>query len=294
MADLPTRQVPGVHHRRVGEVVVTALSDGFLDGSMAVLRNIDEADAARMLREAFRPVPRRTSVNCFAIRSAGRTALVDCGCGPASQASAGRLFENLAAAGIAPDSVDTVLLTHMHPDHSNALADGEGHARFPAATLVMHAAELAYWTDDAQVAVAAQTGRGVPYFAAARAQMAPYRDRIRTFGGEEAVFPGVTAMPLPGHTPGHSGYRIASGDEELLVWGDIVHLPEVQIPRPEVAIQFDVDPDRAIATRRAILEQVTAEGRLVAGMHLHFPGYAHVVRRDGSFALVAEAWRLDF
>lgn len=294
MAELPTRQVPGVNHRRVGEMVVTTVSDGFLDGSMAVLRNIEEAEAARMLREAFRPVPRRTSVNCFVIRSGGRTALVDCGCGPAGQASAGRLFDNLEAAGIPAESIDTVLLTHMHPDHSNGLADGEGRARFPAAELVLHEAELAYWTDDAQVAVAAQTGRGVPYFTTARTQLAPYRDRTRTFRGGEAVFPGVTALPLPGHTPGHSGYRVSSQADELLIWGDIVHLPEVQIPRPEVAIQFDVDPDQAIATRRAMLEQAAEDGRLVAGMHLHFPGYARVVRRDGSYALVAEAWRLDF
>ena len=293
MTSLPVKQTPGLHHRRVGDIVVTAVSDGFLDGSMAVLRNVEAAEAVRMLTAAFRPVPRRTSVNCFLIRSAGRTALVDCGCGPAMQASAGKLFDNLAAADVAPESIDTILLTHMHPDHSNALADGEGRARFPAATVMMHEAELAYWNDDAQIAVAAQTGRGVPYFAAARAQLAPYAGRVRTFRDGE-VFPGVTAVPLPGHTPGHSGYRVASLKDELLIWGDIVHLPELQIPRPEVGIQFDVDPAQAIATRKAILERVASERRLVAGMHLHFPGYAHVVRQGESYALVPEAWRLDF
>jgi glyoxylase-like metal-dependent hydrolase (beta-lactamase superfamily II) len=293
MASLPAKQVPGLHHRRVGDIVVTAVSDGFLDGSMAVLRNIEPDEAARMLTAVFRPVPRRTSVNCFLIRSGDRTALVDCGCGPAMQASAGKLFENLAAAGVAPESIDTILLTHMHPDHSNALTDSEGRARFPAATVMMHEAELAYWNDDAQVEIATQTGRGVLYFPTARAQLAPYQGRIRTFRDGE-VFPGVTAVPLPGHTPGHSGYEVASLAESLLIWGDIVHLPEVQIPRPEVGIQFDVTPDMAIATRKAILARVATEGRLVAGMHIHFPGYAHVVRRDGTYALIPEAWKQDF
>ncbi len=292
MASVPAHQVPGLNHRRVGEVIVTAVSDGFLDGSMAVLRNIEAAEAARLLTESFRPVPRRTSVNCFLLRSAGRTALVDCGCGPAMQASAGKLFDNLAAAEVAPESVDTILLTHMHPDHSNGLADGEGRARFPNATVVMHEAELAYWSDDAQAAVAAQTGQGVPYFATARVQLAPYQGRIRTFRDGE-VFPGVGAVHLPGHTPGHSGYRIDGPSGGLLIWGDIVHLPEVQIPHPEVAIQFDVEPAAAVATRRSILAQVAGDRQLVAGMHLHFPGYAHVVRRDASYALIPEAWRLD-
>jgi glyoxylase-like metal-dependent hydrolase (beta-lactamase superfamily II) len=293
MANLPEKQVPGVHHRRVGDIIVTAVSDGFLDGSMAVLRNIKADEAARMLTEAFRPVPRRTSVNCFLIRAGNRTALVDCGCGPAMQASAGRLFENLAAACVSPGAVDTVLLTHMHPDHSNGLADGDGRARFPKATLIMHEAELAYWTDYAQAEIAAQSGRGVPYFATARAQLAPYGERTRTFHGGE-VFPGVTAVHLPGHTPGHSGYRVVSGEHTLLIWGDIVHLPELQIPQPEVAMQFDVDPDTAIATRKAILERVAVERQLVAGMHLHFPGYAHVARHGEMFTLVPEPWRLDF
>ncbi len=286
-------QVPGLHHRRVGGLVVSAVSDGFLDGSMAVLRNIEAAEAARLLTAAFRPVPRRTAVNCSLLRAGGRTALVDCGCGAAMQASAGKLFDNLAAAAVPPEAIDTILLTHMHPDHSNGLADAEGRARFPQATVMMHEAELAYWTDDAQPAVAARTGQGVPYFATARAQLAPYAGRIRTFRDGE-VFPGVSAVHLPGHTPGHSGYRIDGPDGGLLIWGDIVHVPEVQIPRPEVAMQFDVDLDLAVATRRAVLAQVADGRQLVAGMHLHFPGYAHLVRHGAAFAAAPEAWRLDF
>ena len=294
MSSLPERQVPGLHHRKVGEIVVTAVSDGFLEGSLSVLRNITEDDAARLLTESFRPVPRRTSVNCFLIRSGGRTALIDCGCGTGMQASAGKLFDNLAAARVLPTEIDTVFLTHMHPDHSNALADADGQARFPNATLALHEAEVAYWTDDAQVTISEQTGRGVPYFATARRQMAPYHARMRPFRSGE-VFPGLTAVPLPGHTPGHTGYLVASGSESLLIWGDIVHVPELQIPRPEVTIQFDVDPEQAEAARRGILDRVASDRQLVAGMHLHFPGYAHVIQEaSGLHRLVPEAWRLDF
>ena len=89
MARVPESQVPGVYHRRVGDVVVTAVSDGYLDGSMAVIQNIEPEEAARMLRDAFRPVPRRTAVNTFLIHSGGKLALVDTGCGNAMAATAG-------------------------------------------------------------------------------------------------------------------------------------------------------------------------------------------------------------
>jgi len=289
-AAVPQAQVPGVYHRRVGDIVVTAISDGYLDGSMAVIRNIEPEAAAGLLRSAFRPVPRRTAVNCFLIHSAGRLALVDNGCGTSMAATGGRLFDNLAAAGIAPAAIDTLLQTHLHPDHSNGLAGKDGQRLFPNAELAMHAAELAFWHDDAAMAKADETSRA-RNFQAARDQVAPYRaaGAVRTFEGGE-VFPGVTAMPFPGHTPGHTGYLIASGGDSLLIWGDIIHVPEIQIPRPEVTMAFDIDPQQAEATRRRVFDMVATDGLAWAGMHMHFPGFARLLRRDGGVAALPEPW----
>jgi glyoxylase-like metal-dependent hydrolase (beta-lactamase superfamily II) len=286
MSTLPDQQVPAVMHRRIGDITVTTLSDGFLDGSMAVLQNISQDDSSAMLRAAFRPVPRRTSVNCFLIRAGGRTALVDTGCGNKMAPTSGRLMAHLAAAGVQPGEVDTILLTHMHPDHSNGLTDDAGQPIFPKAELVTHEAEARHWLDDAEMARADENGR-LRNFQHAREQIAPYAKRHRQFAGGE-VFPGVTAMPFPGHTPGHTGYMIASGDQSLLIWGDIVHVPEVQVPRPEVTMAFDVDPQQAEATRRRVFDMVATDKLLVAGMHLHFPGYAHLVKEAGGFRLLPE------
>ena len=285
------RQVPGVYHRRVGEILVTALNDGHQDVAMSTVLGIPAEEAAALLHAAFRPVPRRTTVNCYLIRSAGRVALVDAGCGPAKP-TVGRLADNLAAAGVAPGEIDTVLMTHLHPDHWGGLATPEGVPHFPEAALALHAAEYAYWHDDAEAGKVADPARRQMFFGDARARLAPYRARTTTFTGGE-VFPGVTAMPLPGHTPGHTGFLIASGGESLLIWGDIVHVQELQVPRPEVTMAVDVDPAQAQATRRRIFDQVATDRLAIAGMHLHFPGFAHLARDGAGYRLVPDAWSLD-
>src|ERR1700721_4670985 len=129
MAPQPTQQIPGVYHRKIGDIGVTAISDGYLDGNLEVMRNVDLDKAHAILREAFRPA-RRTSVNTFLIHSKGRLAIIDTGSGNYLLPTAGLVQRNLAAAAIDPKSIDTVLLTHMPPDHSAGLTDMSNGQRF--------------------------------------------------------------------------------------------------------------------------------------------------------------------
>src|SRR3984885_1145166 len=274
MTLVPAQQIPGVYHRKIGDIVVTAISDGYLDGTLEVMRNVDLDAAHKLLRDAFRPA-RRTSVNAFLIHSKGRLAIVDTGSGNYLLPTAGMVQRNLARAGIDPKSIDTVLLTHMHPDHSAGLTDmSNGQLLFPNPELVMHENELPHWFDDGAMAKADERSKKL-YFLAGREQVAPYKNRTRLFSQGE-VFPGVTAVPSLGHTPGHTAYLIASGNDQLMLWGDTVHGPEVQTAFPEAGMAFDTDLAAAAAARKRMFDRVSADGILIAGMDVHFPSFSRV------------------
>jgi glyoxylase-like metal-dependent hydrolase (beta-lactamase superfamily II) len=293
MITMPNQQIPGFYHRRIGDIVVTALSDGYLDGTVDVMQNISGDDATALLTGAFRP-GRRTSVNCYLIYSAGRLALVETGSGDYLLPTAGKLQQNLKAAGVNPADIDTVILTHMHPDHSAGLTNPKtGEKFFPNAELVVHENEPKHWRDDALMNQAPERAKAL-YFQAAREQMAPYHNQMRPYNGSVEVFPGVRSMPLHGHTPGHSGYMVSSGRDSLLIWGDIIHVPEVQIPRPEVTMAFDTDPHAAAATRTKVFDMVTHDRQLIAGMHVHFPGFAHMVKVGDGYQMLPEPWDQGF
>jgi glyoxylase-like metal-dependent hydrolase (beta-lactamase superfamily II) len=293
MVQVPTQQIAGVYHRRIGDIVVTALSDGYLDGTVEVMQNIAPDAATRLLSDAFRP-GRRTSVNCYLVYSAGRLALIETGSGDYLLPTAGKLQQNLKAAGVDPASIEKVILTHMHPDHSAGLTDPKTGAKmFTNAELVVHANEPQHWQDDGAMARSGEREKKL-YFQCAREQMAPYHNVMHRYSGSVEVFPGVTSVPLHGHTPGHSGYMISSGKESLLIWGDIVHVPEVQVQRPEVTMVFDTDPHAAAATRTRVFDMVATDRQLIAGMHVHFPGFAYVAKHGDGYTMVPEPWDQGF
>lgn len=266
---------------RVGDFHITAISDGYLQAPLGLLSNIDLADATQMQSRAGQRPLESIHINCYLLRSTRHTVLIDAGAGGIKQWG-GLLLRNLALAGVSPEDIDTILLTHAHPDHVGGLLNAAGERVFPNAELVVHRSEWDFWRDDVHLSRASERARG--NFQIARAVFERYHQQLRTFDTEE-VLPGVQAIPLPGHTQGHTGYLLTSAAQNLLVWGDIVHFPHIQIQRPDVTIAFDQDAALSASTRSRMLDMASADQLLIAGMHLGELGFARIQRERSGFSL---------
>ena len=287
---LPLRQPPGLYHRRLGPLMITALNDGVIEAAFDWLTNITPPAAAALHRAAFRADPPRITLNAFLVQLPdGRLVLIDTGAADSLGPGAGALPALLAALGIAPAEIACVLLTHLHPDHAGGLLDPAGAPAFANAELVLAPAEAAFWQDPATAAGPGASEQDRAFTALARAALAAYAGRTRLVA-EGPALPHITAVKLPGHTPGHTGWHLAAGEDALLVWGDVVHLPCVQFPHPEAGMGFDTDGPGAIATRRRVFAQAAAERLAVAGMHLDFPPFGHVAAEGTGYRFIPEVW----
>ncbi|PWL18950.1 MBL fold metallo-hydrolase [Falsochrobactrum shanghaiense] len=294
MSTIPAKQIPGVYHRRFGDFLVTALSDGYVEMGYHIFREFEPDDVDRMMARDHRISPPRISVNCFLLRGPAGTVLIDCGSQDKFGPTAGKLFENLAAAEVDPAEVEHVLLTHCHPDHSCGLTDVKTGARlFPNATVIANRKEIEHWYSDAEMAAADERKRE-RYFGWTREQIDPYRNgRLRLAEDGEEVLPGIRLVECAGHTPGHSTWLISSQGKQMIVWGDLAHVPEIQVARPEVSMSFDHDPDMAARNRMALLARILEEDMLVAGMHIHFPGFGWLLREGSGYRVATEQWSFE-
>lgn len=278
---LPTQQTRGIHRRSIGDLVVTTIVDGSETFSFDILsNNISAHEAKALLADAGLPPIPSMPVNAYVVQDGQRNILIDAG-DANCMGSGGKLHTTLAAAEISPASIDTILLTHAHPDHVGGLISTDGSPLFPNAELVLHPDEFEFWTDEANFHSAPHL-LGVRSLACRVFQA--YRSAIRT-ANEGAVAPGITLQHLPGHTPGHSGYFIESASEGVLIWGDIVHWPDIQIPRPEATLAFDISPAQMVETRTRLLEQIVSDELLVGGMHFNPPGFLRIAKERNGYTI---------
>jgi glyoxylase-like metal-dependent hydrolase (beta-lactamase superfamily II) len=265
-------QVPGWFRYAVGDIRVTALQDGVIDLSPAGFQGIAaeeiQALSARAFSASAKGVP--TSVNAYLVDTGAHRILIDGGNDDCYGWKLGGLAGNLKAAGYRAADIDIVVLTHLHGDHVCGLV-ADGKRLFPKAAVWAAAGEAAYWLDPANKATPAK----------ARAALALYGKDFHTFKPGDTIAPGLSIVPAPGHTPGHTAYLVESNGAKLMVFGDIVHNPYVQFAHPEVWVRSDVDHAEAIATREALFAKMADDGTPVAGAHLLFPGIGKL-RKDGA------------
>lgn len=288
-SDAPPDQFLAVYRYPLGDWTVTALSDGYITIGVDALQNITtDAYAMLMTRAHANPDQPLAAVNAYVVDTGTDVILIDCGTGDLFGPTLGQMTRNLTAAGYAPEAVTQILVTHLHPDHiGGSFADGA--ALFPNAKFCVSATEHGFFSNADMKAAAPEFMRS--FWDIAGAALAAYGERVTLFDGENEVLAGITAQPLPGHTPGHVGYRLDHAGESLLIWGDIIHVPQVQFARPEVTIAFDVDPATAAATRTALLPRLATERQLVAGMHLPFPGIGYIETTASGYRFTPAPWR---
>lgn len=251
-----------------GALTLTALHDAQIvvpnDGKTFAL-GVSPHEVGNVLRAAGAPADQITlSVNALLVRTGHRLILIDTGLGPQYH---GHLLASLKVAGVSPGEVKEVLITHPHPDHIGGLLDAQGKLAFPHATIRMAGAAWSWMQQ-----------KGAPAMAKSIAT------RVKTFEPGATVAPGIVSVSLPGHTPGHVGYEITSGQSRLMYIGDIAHSSIVSLARPQWSIQFDADHVVAARTRVKTLSALAKSDEWVFSPHFAFPGVGHIVAAGTGFA----------
>ena len=175
----------------------------------------------------------------------------------------GQIAMRLIEIGVSPESVSKILITHLHQDHFGGLLDEAGNAAFPNAEVYVSKPEYDYWVNEV---------KNESVISALKL----YTVKQFSFGDE--VVPGIRAIETTGHTPGHASYLVEADGEKLIIAGDIMHFPEIQLPHPEIAVRYDADPEKAVQSRKFILDYAAWRDIPIAGMHITPPGIIRVMK----------------
>jgi glyoxylase-like metal-dependent hydrolase (beta-lactamase superfamily II) len=268
----------GSHRFQVGSITCTVLSDGYYAYPVAWFFPDADPDELQHALERRRQSPEKvlSPYTCLLIETGRRVVLVDTGAGEHSQ-STGAIQARLEVAGIRPRDVDTVILTHAHPDHIGGAIDRFGRPAFPNARYVLSEIEWEFWTaartDLSKLRLPEDARSSIQ--SAARRCLGPLRHQIETVDRETEVVPGITVIPARGHTPGHLAVLIVSEGQSLMNLGDAAVHP-LHLEQPGWQNGFDLESDCAVATRRRLVERAVAGGMHIMAFHFPFPSIGKV------------------
>jgi glyoxylase-like metal-dependent hydrolase (beta-lactamase superfamily II) len=274
------KQVSGYYQHQAGDVQITALLDGTNYMSPTLFKNISQDKVQEVLKKYHADQVKgvQTSVNAFLVNTGTSLTLVDSGTADCFGAHLGSVLTNLKAAGYHPEQVTTILLTHLHPDHSCGVSKN-GIANYPNATIYVSNDEANYWLGPKQLNKIPKDKQ--PNYISTvdkiKKALAPYqaKNQFKTFKLGDKI-DGFEVINTAGHTPGHFSYKLKTTGEDVIFIGDIVHSHTVQFEQPETAIEYDIDPKKAVQTRLKQFANYAKHGQTIAAPHLPFPGIGYI------------------
>jgi glyoxylase-like metal-dependent hydrolase (beta-lactamase superfamily II) len=272
-------QGPGVYRYKLGDYQLTALYDGiwYLPIDDKFVRNasgaaVNEALAAAFLPPSMLPI----SFTALLVNTGAKLVLIDTGTAGQIADSAGFMNANLAAAGIAPSAIDTIVISHFHPDHIDGIKTKDGAKVFANAEILVPEPEWKFWMDDGNMSRA--SGPVHRYFLNARRIFKDIAKEVRPFKPGAEIAPGIVSLPAYGHTPGHTAFGIYSANQSMLAMSDTAREPWLFVRHPEWQPSYDMDGPLAAKTRAVMLDLAAADRMLVEAYHFPFPACGHVVK----------------
>ena len=289
-------QAPGFYRYKVGDYECTSINDGARSFPMPDkwVTNVAKDEALAAAEAAYMPKGMVTvPFNPQLINTGTKLILVDTGNGIATleptKGAVGRTLQNLAAAGVDPKSIDIVLISHLHPDHTNGIRALDGSMAFPNAELMVPAKEWEFWMSD-ENAAKAESEITKNYFANVKKIYAGIESKVTKYDWGKEVAPGITAVATPGHTPGHTSFAVASSNSKILIQSDVTNIPEFFLRNPDWHVAYDYDPALAQETRHKFYDMAVAEKATVVGFHFTFPSVGHVEKDGNGYRLIPAAW----
>ena len=273
-------QAPGWYRMMVGDIEVTALSDGTVALPVdKLLTNTSPAKVQAALSRAYLKAPVETSVNGYLVNTGSKLVLIDAGAAGLFGPTLGNLVSQPQGLGL-PAGAGRRDLHHPPAPRSRGRHHGDGKAVFPNAVVRVDKRDADFWLSKDNLDKAPDANKG--FFQGAQGAVKPYADagKLKTFDGAGELVPGIKAVSTYGHTPGHTVYAIESKGQKMMVWGDLMHVAAVQFPEPAVTIQFDADSKKAAPQRQKAYADAAKNGHYVAVAHVAFPGIGQV-RADG-------------
>lgn len=267
-----------VHRYKVGGFEMTAVSDGqvTLDKPWTVFGENQKPETVQAFAKLYNlPTEKHTiSFTPLIVNTGNELVLFDTGWGSGNPGR-GQMTAALAAAGYTLDQIDVVILTHFHPDHMGGLMDGDKPV-FPNARYVFGEDEHNFWTNAAQDA-----GGTKDFFQLTKAKVQPLLAKAIFVKDQGSAAAGITAISTPGHTPGHTSYRLETEGKQLIVTGDVCNHSVLSMERPQWHVLFDMDKELATKTRLRLLDMASADRIPLVGYHMPFPAVGFVYRHKG-------------